>query len=527
MSNEEKLDLIHKLRFSDPQRVAKLTQKWTREALTKENIDFAGIAEFYCGDAYFTMANFDECLIHVHRAISYLTQSENWRMLGSCYNLLGVYFLNQGDNSSAFDSLRAGIDILIAHPDLVVLGVQLYENYSDLCSRIDNLEDAIYYDEKSLEYCKRLKAIDKHNYYYMMPIVLTELTLYNALLKKKSEAQKYMDQLDFVNKEKEAYSKRNEYTNSIMDSRFEEEVMRCVYYNYLNDAQKEAENLREAMKCFRETQYHVDFFGISIYFLNYLYEQGHDELMEEVLIALTKDLDGKNLPDLETKTSRLHIKLLERQKQHELLFEEMRHYINLADKKQKSNNDMLHILMQVETNLNRYQKDVQKLSKEASTDALTEINNRRAYDELSYQTLDECRNKQINLGIELLDIDNFKSINDNYGHQTGDKSLILLADVLKSLENDKITVFRYGGDEFVILYVGMSDEKIEHTARKLKKRLNNHMLDEGPEFTVSQGIVNDIPTKTSRVWDFVSKADISMYNVKKHGGNNHKLAKLA
>jgi len=125
------------------------------------------------------------------------------------------------------------------------------------------------------------------------------------------------------------------------------------------------------------------------------------------------------------------------------------------------------------------------------------------------------------LGVEMLDVDNFKQVNDTYGHSTGDDVLVLIGKVLKEISSDQIYTARYGGDEFVIVYDNLDDEAIKAMAAKVKDMLAQGIQDVSlPAFTVSQGISAKIPVEDIKVWDYTSTADAALYVTKNNGKNN-------
>ncbi len=134
---------------------------------------------------------------------------------------------------------------------------------------------------------------------------------------------------------------------------------------------------------------------------------------------------------------------------------------------------------------------------------------------------DECFRKQIPLGLELLDIDYFKEFNDTYGHQAGDELLVKLADVLRNVAMDPdVFVARYGGDEFVVAYRGMTDEQVMEKADRIRSRVKElnipNKFSRGEKIvTVSQGIRNAVPVEGNRLWDFFYTADNALYSVKR------------
>ena len=121
----------------------------------------------------------------------------------------------------------------------------------------------------------------------------------------------------------------------------------------------------------------------------------------------------------------------------------------------------------------------------------------------------------------LFDVDNFKNINDTYGHEVGDKVLVKLVSVLKNIFRDDDCVCRIGGDEFVVFMVhssGMQRRLIESKINQINSQLEN--TDDGlPPITISVGIVNgkDTPDKEK----LFEKSDEAMYKSKKHGKHTY------
>ncbi|MCR5673830.1 MAG: GGDEF domain-containing protein, partial [Lachnospiraceae bacterium] len=161
------------------------------------------------------------------------------------------------------------------------------------------------------------------------------------------------------------------------------------------------------------------------------------------------------------------------------------------------------------------QNSLEHLNYKASHDELTGAYNRAGYDVLlSGMDLESTY-------MMLLDVDNFKSINDTYGHETGDKVLVKVVDTLNSVFRDDDCICRIGGDEFVVLMVHSSDiprRLIESKIEQLKERLEN-TGDGLPKVSISIGIVHgrDV-TDTSTLFE---KSDEAMYASKKHGKNTY------
>lgn len=188
-------------------------------------------------------------------------------------------------------------------------------------------------------------------------------------------------------------------------------------------------------------------------------------------------------------------------------------------------------IMELQDELRGVEKEQQKISAAnrkleamAMYDSMTKLANRAKINEYMSQKLEEAWENETLLGVELMDIDRFKSFNDTYGHLAGDECIKEVAGVLRKMENHRVFCGRYGGDEFVVIYSGMNLEEIEQTAEKIRKGISDLKIphkksEQGDIVTVSQGIFARVPDNESREWDFSSMADTMLYHAK-HDGRN-------
>ncbi|MCE0495396.1 sensor domain-containing diguanylate cyclase [Vibrio salinus] len=161
----------------------------------------------------------------------------------------------------------------------------------------------------------------------------------------------------------------------------------------------------------------------------------------------------------------------------------------------------------------------------ARTDALTAIPNRRTLDEFLKTEWNRSLRHQSLLHLAIIDIDQFKLINDMYGHSVGDKCLQSVADILKRFANraDDICA-RYGGDEFVIVWTGITSKEARMLCQKIRKtvlKLDTTVDDYGVvrHVTVSIGLAGMVPAFNSVYTDLVLAADKKLYEAKTHGRN--------
>ncbi|MCP5078848.1 MAG: diguanylate cyclase, partial [Psychromonas sp.] len=160
----------------------------------------------------------------------------------------------------------------------------------------------------------------------------------------------------------------------------------------------------------------------------------------------------------------------------------------------------------------------------ATRDYLTGLFNRRHFFEIGDVTFSRCKRKGFAVGIALLDIDHFKKVNDNYGHDAGDIVLRQLGEMLSELfEGSKVKhdiVARYGGEEFCFLLVAETHAQIEDKLSVLRQRIEDdvYILDDGFELksTASIGLFTG---DSKDVEGALTIADKALYQAKENGRN--------
>ncbi len=120
-------------------------------------------------------------------------------------------------------------------------------------------------------------------------------------------------------------------------------------------------------------------------------------------------------------------------------------------------------------NAHRYQD----LSEQAVTDGLTGVYIRRYFDETIERAHRTGRATGRGFGLLMIDIDHFKSVNDNYGHQTGDEALRTVAGILKTLVRDEDVLARYGGEEFAIIIARANEKATRRIAERIRSTVES------------------------------------------------------
>lgn len=173
-----------------------------------------------------------------------------------------------------------------------------------------------------------------------------------------------------------------------------------------------------------------------------------------------------------------------------------------------------------EAKIKQLEQELAQVSELVREDQLTGALNRRGLDEAFERETTRADRSQTPLCVALLDIDNFKRLNDTLGHQAGDQALIHLSSVIKEALRPSDSVARYGGEEFIIVLpdVGLEEAAaaIERLQRDLTKKFFLHENDR-ILVTFSAGVALRAPEESQE--DVVGRADKAMYQAKKTGKN--------
>ena len=165
--------------------------------------------------------------------------------------------------------------------------------------------------------------------------------------------------------------------------------------------------------------------------------------------------------------------------------------------------------------------DLARLTRQAQTDSLTNLANRRALDERLDDEVDHARRLGTNVAFVIADIDNFKSINDTYGHQTGDEVLRRVARTFADAVRELDLPGRYGGEEIALVLPGTNLTGARALSEKIRKGLEelSHATPEGIPFQVTASFGAACFPAQSNAEDLVAAADAALYEAKRTGKN--------
>jgi diguanylate cyclase len=200
----------------------------------------------------------------------------------------------------------------------------------------------------------------------------------------------------------------------------------------------------------------------------------------------------------------------------------------LATKKVQGENAVLEVqLAETTAELGRLRESLDQVRRDAMTDGLTNLANRKAFDEGLEDACDHADATSEGMTLAIIDIDHFKGFNDAWGHQIGDQVLRYVASVIGRMGAHPRMAARYGGEEFAIIFPAengrtakavLEEIREEVSSRSLKRRSTNEDLG---AITVSAGYAERIAGESTM--SLVERADAALY-ASKHAGRNRTTA---
>ncbi|MCI4625395.1 MAG: GGDEF domain-containing protein [Candidatus Magnetoovum sp. WYHC-5] len=274
---------------------------------------------------------------------------------------------------------------------------------------------------------------------------------------------------------------------------------------------------------------------VDIVFINALYDNFYTcsnvESMNEFYVEIEKilmavltqtELTGNGITDY-NQTLQAHLLNLKRKHNSETIGRIVMELIQSTEVARQSMVELQSCLDSVKEEAKTLREQIEKIKKEAATDLLTGLLNRRSFDAELAEFIEESCNSGVELSVLMIDIDYFKQINDTYGHLIGDEVLQFLGKNIKKCIRGTDIAGRYGGEEFSIILPNTPlcgarqvAETIRKTVKKIrlvKKRTNEYL----PSITISVGVTMYRKNETKE--DFLDRADSALYKSKQHGRN--------
>lgn len=237
-------------------------------------------------------------------------------------------------------------------------------------------------------------------------------------------------------------------------------------------------------------------------------------------IVLTYSLMRKYVNERDSKIHAQQAKLAQ-SKAADALLKERLHLQEQAQEDLESSIDERTFELQV--TLRELEEKNRALEKLNMEDPLTKVKNRRYFDKRIMMEVRRSRREQTTLSVVMLDIDHFKRINDTYGHLVGDQAICAVAEQIQQhLKRPHDEVFRYGGEEFVLLLPNTNSQGAIELAQLIRSDLEKFQLTVGEHtlaMTISAGIRSAVASDSKNPTLFTDFADKALYQAKQQGRN--------
>ena len=493
------------------------------------------------------------------KVMEYAADTGSQKLAGLGLYYLAEYYWQNDQYENNFQCLTESIGYL-KNEQMYELLARTYNMMGAVSDRKNNRMVAL------SSYYNCLQYAEKYHFYYIQGMAESNIAYTLVRMRLRQEAiQHYRTAIDFYSKSEKTYQLNYNRINCMI------ECGCChMYMGEMEEALRLWNQIEQIIREAPESYYSkitLEMYRISCELL-----QGHEEealklaadlleqlsdrdvfeeIMDELVILagiLAILPDGKYLEELIRIIDEKHIEehynifldlypfkseLLQKKGLTWEYIDYTRQYFDIYEKYQQENREALINVIELQnrlknvtldwTNMKASNRELESL---AMHDELTGLANRTFLHEYLTSSFEHAYEEHELMGVELMDIDFFKEYNDHYGHLAGDQCLKAIAGVLRKQQvPGKTFCARYGGDEFMILYTGMTVEKIRRVAedilREVRKLKLPHECSNCSNYvSVSQGVFVRIPVGNSKEWDFTSRADDLLYKTKSCGRNS-------
>lgn len=183
-------------------------------------------------------------------------------------------------------------------------------------------------------------------------------------------------------------------------------------------------------------------------------------------------------------------------------------------------NNMSTQVEELELQSQDFKKRIQEQQARSMQDALTKLSNRAAFDDCFAREIVRFHHKNFDLALAVVDLDNFKRINDTYGHTAGDKTLKVIANALTKVIGDDTFIGRYGGEEFVLIFSHYDKATVMNKLNILRKSVASLPFTfKNTRINITLSIGVTLIEENDNVHSSFDRADTALYQAKKDGKN--------
>ncbi len=473
-----------------------------------------------CYDEAFNLmleGKYDDALTLAKRILTQISPQTDAQLYCELENLIGIIYGGTGNDMMSLDHYLSGLSVALEN-DVSTVSARIYNNIGMGYLILGDFTHSIDFFEKSLK--EQEKNIGTSRYNMLAFKTNLNLCVCYTKIKKYEKAEKYLDQARTFLDDPDISHLRFHYLS--IESELFMKTGRQEYVRKNYPALTEMIlNLEDAF----------NFWDNFERLGNIALELEDYDTLKKIIDNMQKQFEQipKEMIELDILVSIQEFRLAYYEKigDQETLRKEEHTYVALCKKmcertwKDRATTIDYKIELKKEYDNNAAQR------KQIDIDELTKVGNRYKL-EKDYKLLQKnSDNSATTIGIGIIDLDYFKEVNEIYGHLQGDHYLKTISQIIRKIIKGSGGIYRYAGDEFVVLLVDVDKQKVEQIARQIlteteNKQLGNQASDKKIQ-TVSQGYIVVDQFNNTDIWQQLSYADRQLYAVQNNGKHNYKI----
>ena len=474
-----------------------------------------GFTYYYIANWYFDHYQYDLFHENIKKAIHELLRSNEQELLARSYNLFGIYAERNDMIDVAYNYYMSALQFLEENSNSPVRGI-VYGNVANIYYAMGEYNQSRLYNKRSKQF------IDKNKKDLLYPR--------NNLIAYTTEGLDYLGTHNITAAEK-AYKKAERVyqktdkeilQDALLPYKFFETRLTLAQKNYVL-VKEQLSQIIEILKEEDAFEYIPDIGS----FCKAMMETRYKKEVGKIIEVIEDNVRATGVIHALRILSEIKVEYDELTHDGKALEKDLLEYhsLRLSQREEerkiyKYSIELVKLIDDLREEDIRVRLENENLQIQVLTDPLTKIPNRHALDVEVIQRFESAYKNQQNLGIEIMDVNDFKAFNDRYGHQVGDQCLEMIAKILHNLSKEEnFYCARYGGDEFAIIYEGLNNKEIEAITKKIAEMIHDATMEvKGKRIrehiTVSQGVCNSEPRLKSKTWDYLSEADVALYEAK-------------
>lgn len=433
-----------------------------------------------------------------------------------CLNFLGVVYSNMGDETMAVDYYLEGLECAKDKGLYSVISL-FYNNIGSKYQELGQHKKAIFYFEKAMEAQQHEDALKDEKYWDYMFVYVLNLAVSYQGMENTAKAAHYLAEVEKIMEK----SPQKDFELSVLvlkcsiywdqgkhefvKAHLDELMELCLGLNVVNDY---VQNVQELAALFQKTQQY--------------------EYWKQLLDNVEKVINQHNMVYYRLVSVEMWMEYYHTMGEFEKYTSLCVEHAKLCQEQKKVEEKERAQSLDIRIALREKERERRVAVEKAQTDTLTGLGNRYALEKECKKLVQQAVLHDNLIAVGIIDIDYFKQVNDTYGHNIGDECLCKVADILKNAVDGYGNIYRFGGDEFVVLIPEGDYEVAERIAERIRRKIAEASMENKNSIisdvvTVSQGYACFRPDEGERIAGLLEHADAALYKVKDNGRDGYRI----